>query len=91
VSELGVGLLMGTDNIECEWEGTVIIIIVGRKGHIKKMKFIRRWVSEGLVTEKVGHNVLGSGKINRFWFIFLNNQPPAVGTIIRKGTFFRRK
>jgi hypothetical protein len=37
VSELGVSLLMGADtNIKCEWEGTVIIIIVGCKGRIKK-------------------------------------------------------
>jgi hypothetical protein len=45
------------------------------------MKFIRRRVGEGLVTKKIGHNVLGSREVNHFGSIFLNNQPPAADTI----------
>ena len=40
------------------------------------------------MTEKVSHNIFGSGKINNFWTIFLNNQPPVADTIgseVQKG------
>ena len=80
VSELGIVLWMGADNIEGEREGIVIGFISGEE-FMEKMKFIGRRFGKGLVMEKVGHNIFGSGKINNFQTIFLNNQPPAVDTI----------
>ena len=90
VLELGVSLLMVADNIKGEREG-IVISIIGCKEFIEKIQFIGGWVSKGLVTEKVGHNIFGSGKINNFRTIFLNNQPPVVDMIsseVQKGKIF---
>ena len=83
VSELCISLLMGANNVEGEREG-IVISVVSCEEFIEKMKFIGRQFGKGLVTEKVGHNIFGSGKINNFRTIFLNNQPPVVDTIVMK-------
>ena len=87
VSELSISLLMSADHVEGEREGAVIFIVTC-KAFIAKIKFVGRWFSKELVTEKIGHNIFGAGKINHFWSIFLNNQPPVADTIgveIQKG------
>ena len=87
MSELIVCLLMSADHVKGEREGAVIFIL-SHKDFIKKIKFIGRWFGKGLATEKIGHNIFGSRKINHFWSIFLNNQPLVADTIsveIRKG------
>ena len=78
--ELGISLLMSADNIKGEGEG-VVISIIGCKEFIKKIEFIRGLFGKGLATEKVGHDIFGSGKINNVQTIFLNNQPPVVDMI----------
>ena len=33
------------------------------------------------MTEKICNHILGSGEVDNFWTIFLNNQPPVVDMV----------